>query len=66
MRSSQISIEMMVLSEYGKPEKVKVYADSNNPWETVCAGLSELCNALQDVGVKLPEFGVRERSGSND
>lgn len=67
MRTSQISISMLVLSEYGAPKEIKVYADSNNPWETICAGFSELCSALQeDAGMRLPLFGVKERYEMKD
>ena len=49
MRKAQISITMELFGDQasnGHVEKITVYADSNNPYETLCAGVQELLSAL--------------------
>lgn len=68
MRKAQISIRMELFGDQaanGHSEVITVYADSNNCYETINAGLFELLSALQQQGHKLPSFGVREHSKSH-
>lgn len=61
MRKVQINIVMEFFGDEasnGKSEKVSVYADSNNVWETICAGFHELVTVLQEKR-ELPSFGAR-------
>lgn len=50
----------------GKAEQICVYADSNNPWETIVAGFHETVEALKDHGHELPTFGRKEHYESNN
>lgn len=64
MRRYQIEIKMTMLTDEEKIEKLNVYADSNNPWETVCAGFHELVEGLTtEHNMELPSFGVKEHHG---
>lgn len=61
MRKFQIRINLHYLDEDNKTKELSVYADSNGMWDTICAGFSELINALQSEGqFKLPMFGRKE------
>ena len=63
MRNAQISIELSMTNNQawnGHQEKIRVYADSNNAFEAVCAGFWELLTALQEQGHEMPGFGRRE------
>ena len=61
MRKFQLSINLHYLNENDRPTVLNVYADSNNIWETICAGFAELINELQETGnMDLPSFGRRE------
>lgn len=63
MRNAQISIELSLTNDQawnGHQEKIRVYADSNSAFETVCAGFWELLTALQEQGHEMPGFGRRE------
>lgn len=61
MRKFQISINLHYLDEENKTKELSVYANSNNIWETICAGFSELVNTLHSEGqFKLPVFGRKE------
>ena len=68
MRKAQISMHMELFggqAANGHSEVITVYADSNNVYETINAGLFELLGALQQHGRRLPSFGVREHSGGH-
>lgn len=63
MRKVQISIKMELFDDQasdGKYEKINVYADSNNVWETIVAGFHEVVEALKAHGRALPIFGAKE------
>lgn len=61
MRKFQLNISLHYLDEDNRPAIVNVYADSNNVWETICAGFSELINELQaTAAMSLPSFGRKE------
>ena len=63
MRKVQISIKMELFDDQasdGKYEKINVYADSNNVWETIVAGFHEVVEALKAHGRVLPIFGAKE------
>lgn len=67
MRRAQISIKLELFGDQaanGHAEKITVYADSNNIYETINAGFYELLTATQLHGRKLPSFGYREHSAS--
>ena len=60
MRKFQMTINMTIVDQ-SPPIEFSVYADSNNIWETICAGFSELLRDIQLVcGIQLPEFGRKE------
>lgn len=48
MRKFQITINLQMFDE-NKPKELSVYADSNNLWETICAGFGELMSAVENV-----------------
>lgn len=59
MRNIQINVEINLFNgEF--PKKIYVYAGANNPYEAVCAALSETLQAIQEEGNALPSFGVKE------
>lgn len=61
MRQFQLSINLHYLNEDNRPVSLDVYTDSNNIWETICAGFSELIAELQKTGkMELPSFGAKE------
>ena len=66
MRKYQLSMRMQYISEEGDPREFRVYADSNNIWETVCAALEELIGvAKSEMGINLPSFGCCEAHSVN-
>lgn len=61
MRKFQLSINLHYLNEDNRPVVLDVYTDSNNIWETICAGFSELISELENKGaMELPSFGRKE------
>ena len=61
MRKFQLSINLHYINEDNRPVVLDVYTDSNNIWETICSGFSELISELQNTGeMKLPSFGTKE------
>lgn len=61
MRRFQISINLTAVTDENQLQEYAVYADSNNIWETICAGFSELSKVVQDkMGFVLPSFGRKE------
>lgn len=65
MRKAQISIKLTLIEDQaansnGALEIVTAYADSNNIYETICAGFKELFAALEVQGRQLPSLGVAE------
>lgn len=67
MRKYQIEIKMTMVTEKETVEKINVYADSNNAWETVCAGFHELVDGLQkDHNMELPSFGAKEHRATKN
>lgn len=59
MRKFQLSINLHYLNNDNRPTVLEVYTDSNNIWETVCSGFSELLSELQKTGkMELPSFGA--------
>ena len=57
MRKVQITIRMDMVEDQavdGKVETVKVYADSDNVWETIVMGFHELVEALKAHGRQIP------------
>lgn len=65
MRKAQISIKLTLIENQaansnGALEIVTAYADSNNIYETICAGFKELFAALEEQGRQLPSLGVAE------
>ena len=49
MRKFQITINLQMFDE-DDPKKLSVYVDSNSLWGTICAGFSELVDALHVKG----------------
>ena len=67
MRNAQITIQLELfgaLSGNQSAEQITVYADSNNIYEAISAGMQELFKALQENGRALPEFGACEHRTS--
>lgn len=63
MRNAQITIQLELFGDQASnqgTEKITVYADSNNVFETIAAGMQELLKALQKNGRSLPSFGACE------
>lgn len=61
MRRFQLDINLFYLSGDNRPIKLNVYNDSNNIWETICAGFSKLISELEDAGgMQLPSFGRKD------
>lgn len=61
MRKFQIDINLHYLDEANKAKELSIYADSNDIWEAICTGFSELVNTLQSEGqFKLPVLGRKE------
>ena len=61
MRKFQLSINLHYINDDNRPVVLDVYTDSNNIWETICSGFSELISELQTTGkMKLPSFGAKE------
>ena len=61
MRKFQLSINLHYINEDNRTVVLDVYTDSNNIWETICSGFSELVSELQRVGqMELPSFGAKE------
>lgn len=57
MRKFQIGIKMEMF-DGEQNDSLTVYADANNIWEAICAGLHELLTALQEKR-SLPSFGAK-------
>lgn len=61
MRQFQIDIKFFYIHEDKDSRDIRVYADSNDAWQTICAGFYELIDTLRREGLmKLPTFGRME------
>lgn len=58
MRKYQLTIKLDCFHEPGKTETIRVYADANNVWETICAGFHQLIDIIKSNGFRLPSFGA--------
>ena len=61
MRQFPIDIKFFYLNEANEPSDLRVYADSNDMWATICAGFHELIDTLHREGlIKFVHFGRKE------
>lgn len=61
MRKVQIEIKLTDIGEepWNEKEKISVYADGENIWEVICAGMDELLKVAQESR-PLPMLGCKE------